>query len=158
MGPRPQLAPRVPVRPSPRLPVEVVRVRSRYAPPVGTDPLPAVLLDALQAIARELRHVPRDCIVDRAEMLHWLRRLAGRVDGVAALRVALPHPKPKQPPAGSAGALTSISARDRAEAVFGKAPSGEKFARPWSITDRKGRRVRVEFRKAQANGQTELSF
>ena len=157
MGPRPQPIARPSAITTPR-PVEVIRIRSRHAPPVGTDPLPMAVLGALQAIAREMRDVPRDCVVDRAELLHWLRRMANRVDAVSALRVTLAVPKPKRTLVIPASAEAVLSARDRAEAVFAKEPVVTKPQAPRTILNRKGRVVRVEFRRAEAHGQTRLQF
>ena len=43
-------------------------------------------ITALESIAAALRDVPRDCIRDPGELVMWLRKLARRVDGVAAMR------------------------------------------------------------------------
>ena len=166
------------MKPSTR-PVEVVRVRSRRPVEPPSAPLPTTVLAALASIVRDMRDIPRDCIVDRAELLHWLRRMANRVEGVGRMRVLGVVPiSPKRiihqignganalnpssmPKTGGRFALPGSSnpiPRDLAEAVFGKGPTIVRAPGPRTILSRKGRVVRVEFRRAQANGQTELRF
>lgn len=121
----------------------------------STVPLPPNVTSALGSIASDLRHLPRDCIMDRAELLHWLNRMARRVDGVAAIRVQAAGSAPKPPPLASASRPARLSPRDQAEAVFGKAPPTAPSLR--TITS-KGRTVRVETRRARAAGQMELGL
>lgn len=79
-----------------------------YAPQASdTTPLPAEVLKALKAITSEMRNIPRDVIIDRQELIHFMNRMARRVDGVAALRVTLTPPRPKHPPQPAAGVPAS---------------------------------------------------
>ncbi len=74
---------------------------------------------ALAAIVRDMRDVPRDRIVDRAEMIHWLRRMARRVEGVATMRApvaALPRPSGSPEPRRVSPPVQT--ARQAAEAAF----------------------------------------
>lgn len=128
----------------------VVKPANRHAPTPDTAPLPDAVVGALAAIAGDLRHLPHDCIIDKAELLVWLRRMAGRVDGVAALRMTLSPPRPKRAPPVPAG-------RDLAEAVFG--PSGARGGTATrTVTGRRGRQVAVETRRARERGQIELPW
>ncbi len=122
--------------------------------------LPPNILSALAAIAQDLRHTPRDCFVDRAELVHWLNRLARRVDGVAAIRTPIAPPAVRRPPTASAARPRPASARSEAEAVFGKAKPTKSLTAPRTITTRKGRSVRVETRRSRwkSPAQTELEF
>ena len=95
----------------------------RRTPSVPTVPLPAEVRTALSGVAAALRDVPRDCILDRAELFHWLRRLARRVDDIRDKPVPAPTTARTSPAASSPmSSLTSpsrvMSARERAEAVF----------------------------------------
>lgn len=156
--------------------VEVVRLPRRRLPAPPSAPLPEPVQAALASIAGDLRHLPRDCIGDPGELLMWLRRMAGRVEGVGRMRVPGDGPIfPKRITQGNASdgsALGVISgpktaggfvppcgsdptSRDLAEAVFGKGPVAGAPG-PRTITSRRGRTVRVEVRRARAAGQMEL--
>ncbi len=100
--------------------------------------LPPAALRALDAIAADLRHLPRDCIVDRAELLHWLNRLARRVDGVKGMRVPMEPQPAKRAPAG-----LTVPAIKLVDAVFGQ-PAKARRPRSRTITSRKGKQVGVE--------------
>ena len=132
------------------VPRVVVKPASRHAPALDTAPLPEPIVATLAAIATDLRHLPRDAIGDAAELLLWLRRMAGRVDGVAALRVRTSPPRPRRSPAAPAG-------QDLAQAVFG--PSGHRCGATRMVTSRRGRQVAVETRRAWGErGQIELPW
>ena len=95
----------------------------RRAPSVPMVPLPAEVRIALSGVAASLREVPRDCIVDKAELFHWLRRLARRVDDIRDRPMPVPTTARTSPAALSpTSALPSppraLSAREFAEAVF----------------------------------------
>ena len=136
----------------------VETVRRGGARPVEppSAPLPAAVLTALAAIAGDLRHIPRDCVVDRAELLHWLRRVANRVDRVATLRVTTPLRRPVAAMARPAAAPRALSAREQAEAVFGRGPAAARLGPSRTVLSRKGRAVMVEVRRA--TGQMELGL
>lgn len=126
---------------------------------VSARMLPEPALDALASIADDLRHLPNDCIVDRAELIHWLNRMARRVDGVAAMKAPVPkRESPLRNRHGNSHNGRALSVREVAESVFGKPPTasvpGRNTAR--TIITRRGRSVRVETRRARANGQLDL--
>ena len=90
---------------------------------VPTVPLPAEIRTALSGIAAALRDVPRDCIIDMAELFHWLRRFARRVDEIRDKPVPAPTTARTSPAAPSPTSVLSsppraLSARERAEAAF----------------------------------------
>lgn len=111
--------------------VRTVRGARGWAPPPSdTAPLPAEVLKALRSIVADMRSIPREVITDRGELIHFLNRMAGRVDGVAKLRVAFTPPAPKRLKNLNAGfsgiqdttAPTSpLSGHALAHAVFGTA-------------------------------------
>ncbi len=131
--------------------VEVLRRRGPRPVEPPSAPLPTPVTAALAAIVRDMRDVPRDCLRDPAELFIWLRRMAGRVEGVGRMRMA-----------GALPAARPASPRDLAEAVFGTAPTAGKSQavarRPAvrMVTSRKGRAVPVELRRARTAGQMEL--
>ena len=96
----------------------------RYSP-TSSDlvGLPAEAVLALEAICRDLRDIPRVCLLDRTELLHWLNRMARRIDSAAAIRVPRPEP---------------TSSKTTAKALAASAPR--------LISTRKGRTIRVESR------------
>lgn len=122
-----------------------VTAQPRRPAPVETAPLPAPALAALRAIKTDLQNVPRDCFVDRAEMLFWLRKMARRVEGVEQIRVTLTRPVPPGP---QGAPPRPVAPTDAAVGVFGKAcqSAGQKPRRR-TITNRKGKLVAVETRQ-----------
>lgn len=126
----------------------------RPASTVPGAPLPPAVLSAIAAIVRDMRDVPRDCITDRAELMHWLRRMAARVEGVGRMQAVLAPPRPKRAPAPLPA--RPATPRDLAEAVFGKGSASARTPGPRTITSRRGRAVRVEVRRAREVGQPEM--
>lgn len=157
MGPRPPKrgAAAVAVGPS-KAAVEVIRRRGPRPAEPPSAPLPPTVLSALGAIVRDMRDVPRDCIRDPAELVIWLRRMAGRVEGVGRMRVVGVVSQPVQPVA--LPPPRSATPRDLAEAVFGKGPAPSRAAGLRTIVSRRGQTVRVEVRRARAAGQMELGL
>ncbi len=111
--------------------------------------LPEPVLRALDVIADELRHAPRDVLVDRYELVNWLNRLARRVEGVTAMKVPM-EPQPARPV--SAGC--AVPAIKLVDAVFGR-PAKVRRTRSRTVTSRKGKQVRVELRRSM---QFDLPF
>ena len=147
--------------------VEILRRRGPRPVEPPSAPLPPVVLTALAAIVRDMRDVPRDCLLDRAELVHWLRRMAGRVEGVGRMRVPDFEIAQKRKltrmlvssPYDAVGKIDKsapATPRDLAEAVFGKGSSSTRAQGPRTIVGRRGRVVRVEVRRARAAGQMEL--
>ena len=131
----------------------------RRSPPPNTAPLPDPVRAALGSIASDLRDIPRDCLTDRMELLHWLRRTANRVDGVSAMAVAATtgkSPVVARPRHRHPDAARPVSAREVAEAVFGAAKPRAARTAPRTITTREGRSVRVETRPGRDGGQMDL--
>jgi len=126
-------------------------------------PLPDAVQAMLSAISSNLRDIPRDCLVDRMELMHWLRRMARRVDGVAAMTTlasARDHRTIERPRHRHTDIGRSLTSREVAEAVFGAAKPKSTRTPPRTITTRKGRSVRVETRRRRwkSPAQTELEF
>ncbi len=156
MGPRP---PRTSPEPARRRPVLVERRD------LGADrPRIKAKLGAarqIREVAAAMRDMPRDCAVDRAELLLWLSRMARQLDAIALdgfeAVPAVPRTRsPRQPFFGR----PRPDARAAAEALFGfdggpKRPRGE-GAFVGQVIDRKGQHVRVEVRRARAGGQLEM--
>ena len=134
--------------------VEVVRRRCPRPVALPTAPLPPVVLTALAAIVRDMRDVPRDCLRDPAELFHWLRRMANRVEGVGRMRAPGTTPRLVRP-AGPAAARPAIP-RDLDEAVFGRVSSSAVTPGTRTIVSRRGWAVRIEVRRARAAGQMEF--
>lgn len=67
--------------------VEVVPRRGARPASGLPSPLPDAVLSALAAIVADMRDIPRDCIRDPAELVLWLRRMAGRVEAVSRMTV-----------------------------------------------------------------------
>lgn len=127
-------------------------------PRPDTTGLPPHVVAELNRIAREFCDMPREFCRDMAEQVHWRARLARRLRAVAASRVPVAPAGagpagPKPPSTASAARPARLSAREQAEAVFGKAPPTVPTMR--TITS-KGRQVRAETRRARAAGQMEL--
>jgi hypothetical protein len=114
---------------------------------------------ALQEVAASMRNMPRDCAVDRAELLLWLSRMARQVEAIA-LTGFEPSERPRAVPAPRQPFLGRPHADPRkiAEAVFGCRVSSARHAT--TTASRKGRAVKVEIRRSRlvAAGQTELSL
>ncbi len=126
----------------------------RYRAVPDRVPLPAEGRAALKRIADDLRHMPTECIYDRAELVHWLSRMARRIDAERdrTTPAALPAARPAQ-----MAVPRALSARERADAVFkGPVQPTPMPPKPRSITSRKGRSVRVEVRRVRAAGQMEM--
>ena len=106
--------------------------------------LPHGIRVALKRIADELQNMPRECIVDRQELLLWKNRIARRIMGVERTKVPAERPgwtAPKPAPSRPA------SARDAADAVFGTTSRATARKPPVrTVTSRKGRAVKVETR------------
>jgi hypothetical protein len=137
--------------------VEVVRRRSPRLVEPPSAPLPPAVLSALGAIVRDMRDVPRDCIRDPAELFIWLRRMAGRIEGVGRMRVVGAVPAPVR--LAALPHQQSATPRDLAEAVFGASLKGAaKPVERRTITSRKGATVKVETRRAKAAGQFEMQI
>ncbi len=99
--------------------VEVFRRRGPRPVEPPSAPLPPAVLAALAAIVRDMRDVPRDCFMDRAEMITWLNRMARRVEGVASMKAPLPAlPRPSGLPRTNRGIPAVLTARQAAEAAF----------------------------------------
>lgn len=103
--------------------------------------LPLEVRTALSAIAADLRHMPRCCVYDKAELVCWLSRIARRVEAERDRKV----PPPPRHPIRPAAPHRVQSIRDRAEAVFKASPMPPK---PRTVTSRKGKAVRVETRRS----------
>lgn len=115
----------------------------------------------LREVAAAMRDMPRDCAVDRAELLLWLSRMARQLDAVAldgfeAVPAVPRTSNARQPFLGR----PSADARAIAEALFGAAGRPRSLrgddAFVGQIIGRKGQRVRIEVRRARAGGQMEL--
>lgn len=159
MAPRPSALGIAPVgAPSPR--------RTPPGPPAAS-----VLVEvraALSGVVKALRNVPRDCIIDRAEMLHFLNRQARALEQVRDRALPLSPPTPSRSPTPTTGASGGrpssppVSPRDRAEAIFRRPaePDRPQMIRPRTpartVLCRKGRQVRVEVRRAREAGQLEM--
>lgn len=152
----------------------------RRTPTVRTVPLPAEFRTALSGVSAMLRDVPRDCIIDKTELFHWLRRLARRVDDIRDKPMPVP-PTPLRtsaPTSARSAPSRALSVHDEAESMFrasvdlsapssGLRPAPSHHAkaqamfrsalpRPRIVLSRKGRQVRVEVRRARAAGQLEM--
>ena len=154
MGPRP---PKPLAEPAKR-PARPVLVERRDLgtdrPRIKAKPDAAVQLREVAAVMQDL---PRDCLIDRAELLILMRRLAGRLVSIAetGLEAAPSHRSraPRQPFLLE----RRPDARVVAEAVFGKSGCGRRGDQVGTVKSRKGVMVRVEVRRARAGGQMELS-
>lgn len=114
---------------------------------------------ALADIVRDMRDVPRDCFMDRAEMIHWLNRMARRVEGVATMKAPTSPRIVRRPLAIGPAPTRALAAHQQAEVVFGSAPkSSTKPVERRTVTSRKGRAVPVEVRKARQHGQMEFGL
>ncbi len=138
-------------------------VERRAFPSTAKVPLPDAVQAVLQAIGSDLRDIPRDCLMDRMELLHWLRRMARRVDAVAAMTTpanARDHRTIERPRHRHTDIGRSLTSREVAEAVFGKAKPTKSRTAPRTIITRKGRSVQVETRRRRwkSPAQTELEF
>lgn len=113
-------------------------------------PLPDAVQAVLSAIRSDLRDIPRDCIVDRMELLHWLRRMAMRIDGAAAMTTAagvrdhrtIERTRPRHTDIGR-----SLTSREVAEAVFGPVEPPSMPVERRTVTGCKGMPVLVEVRR-----------
>ena len=90
-----------------------------------TDAIAADAPAILTEIAADLRRPPRETSGDPLALRNWLKAMARRVEGVAAIR------------AGAAASPASV------------ARHGRKGIRPGDVTDPSGRRVGVEVRRAR---------
>ena len=160
MGPRPSRPGPATLMAQPIKAVELVPRRDAHSVEFPSAPLPMTISSVLAAIVRDMRDVPRDCLVDRAELLFWLRRMANRVEGVGRMGV------PVSPDLGISRRLAqpaeisahSSTSRDLVEAVFGKGSRSTRAPGPRTIISRRGQSVRVEVRRARAGGQLELGL
>lgn len=111
-------------------------------------PLPVPIQIALRSVTSDLRNIPRDCIYDRAELIHWLNRMARRVEGIERTKVPAERPGWNAPkPAPCHPSL--VTARDAADAVFGTTSRPTARKPPVrTVTSRKGRAVKVETRNS----------
>ena len=136
----------------------VVERLPRRAPVPPPAALPEPVKSALGSIADDLRHAPRDVFLDRAELVHWLNRLARRVDGVSAMTASTPQREsPLRPRHRHTAIGRAVTPRDIADAVFGTStPIGP--AKPRTITSRKGKPVRVEVRRRRHDVPAQLSI
>ena len=114
------------------------------SPTTARVPLPDAVRTVLSAIGDDLRHAPRDCFVDRAELVHWLARMARRIDAAAEMAVQVVPPQGSRQRVRSTP-LRAATAREVADAVFGVSrPARSTESR--TVISRKGRAVRVEIR------------
>lgn len=135
------MIPRRVQRPPPRL-------VSRLGAPAPLDDavaLPADAVRVLRLMAAEMRDMPRDCATDRRELVHWLSRLARRLDALAdskahpvALAPPFPRSRPETPPAGAAEAVAAIPAPIEAapRAAGAASPPGAPYAAVAGRADR----------------------
>ncbi len=191
MGPRPN-RPRLPAPAGAPRPAPVVVTTGRQVAPVGapsprrtptapTVPLPADLRAALSTIAKTLRNVPREAIHDPPELFVWLNRQAKALERARDMPMPASQglARPSSPKSTLPAPPRSLSARERAEAVFSgvtvptsgvvqldaSPPTSAEamfrssvgiLSRPQIVMDRKGRGVRVEVRRAREAGQMEM--
>lgn len=120
-----------------------------------SEPLPPLVVAALASASAKLRNVPRCCIHDPAELIHFLRRVANEVDGIKGMTVPAALPAPKALPPRT----RLLTAREKAEVVFGKVGQATAPIRPEqrNVITRRGRSVRVEVRR-RSTSQMEMNF
>lgn len=114
------------------------------------DPLPTTIVSALRSIVSDMRDIPRDCIVDRAELLHWLRGLARRVEGIQAMRVPSAEHLRQGRKIHKRQADKATTARAAAEALF-HTNRTERVTHGEVRTQGDGRRA-LSLRQAEAAG------
>lgn len=118
--------------------------------------LPDAVRTVLSAISDDLRHAPRDCLRDPAELVFWLGNMARRIDAAAEMAVQVASPPVPRSRVRSTP-LRAATAREVAAGVFDRAPkAGRKPVETRTVTSRKGRVVRVETRRRSPPGQFEL--
>lgn len=120
----------------------------RRSPEPDMVDLPHGIRIALKRIADELQNMPRECIVDRHELLLWKNRIARRIMGVQQTKVPAERPGWNTPTPAPARP-SPATALEAADAVFGtKSASAARKPPVRTVTSRKGRSVKVETRSS----------